>query len=119
MEDRYFKFMLTVPPKPIPTHLMIEVFNKVWSWAKKYRGLKNGTKDCFTEETQTELIQGHDEIIKEYPFPFTENLLTTFLKEFRARDEAGYKFSVDNDSEHDVDVNEIIEEEEEIEINYQ
>ena len=48
MEDRYFKFMLTVPPKPIPTHLMIEVFNKVWSWAKKYRNLQNGTKDWST-----------------------------------------------------------------------
>jgi hypothetical protein len=30
-----------------------------------------------------------------------ENLLTTFLKEFEARDRGGYSFSVDNDTEHD------------------
>lgn len=105
--ERYFKFKLTVPPKPIPTPLMIKVFNEVWEWAKKYRGLQNGTKECFTEQIWSDLIREHDDILDRYPYPFAENLLTTFLKEFMARDEVGYTFSVDNDSEKDIDISEV------------
>lgn len=104
MEDRYFKFRLTVPAKPIPTQLMIKAFNETWEYARKYRGLQNSTDKPFTEKTWQGIIDGYDEIIEKYPFPFVENLLTTFLKEFEARDRGGYTFSVDNDSDHDFNV---------------
>ena len=94
MTKKYFKFYLTIDDKEIrtiPTYLMIEVFNVVWNWAKKYRNLQNGTDRPFTPEIMQEMIQGHDEIVNRYPYPFTENLLETFLKEFCARDSLAYQ----------------------------
>jgi hypothetical protein len=101
LEERFLKFRLTVPAKPIPTTLMIKAFNEVWEYAKPYRNLQNATDKPFTDDTWQKIIDGYDEIIEKYPYPFVENLLTTFLKEFEARDRGGYSFSVDNDTEHD------------------
>ena len=102
MEKHYFKFEITLKKeqiKPIPTHLMIESFNKVWNWAKKYRNLQNATDDSWTDEAISEMIAGHDAILNEYPFPFVENLLNTFLKEFEARNYLGYTIVTENDGE--------------------
>lgn len=102
MEKHYFKFEITLKKeqiKPIPTHLMIESFNKVWNWAKKYRNLQNATDDSWTDEAIAEMIAGHDAILDEYPFPFVENLLNTFLKEFEARNYLGYTIVTEDDGE--------------------
>lgn len=102
MEKHYFKFEITLKKeqiKPIPTHLMIESFNKVWNWAKKYRNLQNATDDSWTDEAISEMIAGHDAILDEYPFPFVENLLNTFLKEFEARNYLGYTIVTEDDGE--------------------
>lgn len=102
MEKHYFRFEITLKKeqiKPIPTHLMIESFNKVWNWAKKYRNLQNATDDSWTDEAIAEMIAGHDAILDEYPFPFVENLLNTFLKEFEARNYLGYTIVTEDDGE--------------------
>lgn len=102
MEKHYFRFEITLKKeqiKPIPTHLMIESFNKVWNWAKKYRNLQNATDDSWTDEAIAEMIAGHDAILDEYPFPFVENLLNTFLKEFEARNYLGYAIVTEDDGE--------------------
>jgi hypothetical protein len=102
MEKHYFKFEITLKKeqiKPIPTHLMIESFNKVWNWAKKYRNLQNATDNSWTNEAISEMIAGHDAILDEYPFPFVENLLNTFLKEFEARNYLGYTIVTEDDGE--------------------
>lgn len=102
MEKHYFRFEITLKKeqiKPIPTHLMIESFNKVWNWAKKYRNLQNATDDSWTDEAIAEMITGHDAILDEYPFPFVENLLNTFLKEFEARNYLGYTIVTEDDGE--------------------
>lgn len=93
MKKYYFRFDSTLEPskiKPIPTHLMIESFNKVWEWAKKFRNLQNATDKSWTEEMIMEMIEGHDALLEQYPYPFVENLLNTFLKEFMARNDLGY-----------------------------
>jgi hypothetical protein len=46
-----------------------------------------------------EMVEGHDAILAEYPYPFVENLLNTFLKEFLARDQCGYTFCSYDDGE--------------------
>lgn len=102
MEKYYFRFDSTLKPvqiKPIPTNLMIESFNKVWNWSKKFRNLQNATDKCWTDELVMEMIEGHDAILAEYPYPFVENLLNTFLKEFLARDQCGYTFCSYDDGE--------------------
>lgn len=102
MEKHYFRFEITLKKeqiKPIPTHLMIESFNKVWNWAKKYRNLQNATDNSWTDEAIAEMIAGHDAILDEYPFPFVENLLNTFLKEFEARNYLGYTIVTEDDGE--------------------
>jgi hypothetical protein len=102
MEKHYFKFEITLKKeqiKPIPTHLMIESFNKVWNWAKKYRNLQNATDNSWTDEAIAEMIAGHDAILNAYPFPFVENLLNTFLKEFEARNYLGYTIVTEDDGE--------------------
>lgn len=102
MKKHYFRFEITLKKeqiKPIPTHLMIESFNKVWNWAKKYRNLQNATDDSWTDEAIAEMIAGHDAILDEYPFPFVENLLNTFLKEFEARNYLGYTVVTEDDGE--------------------
>lgn len=102
MEKHYFRFEITLKKeqiKPIPTHLMIESFNKVWNWAKKYRNLQNATDNSWTDEAIAEMIAGHDAILNEYPFPFVENLLNTFLKEFEARNYLGYTIVTEDDGE--------------------
>ncbi len=104
MKKYYFRFDSTLEPskiKPIPTHLMIESFNKVWEWAKKFRNLQNATDHGWTDAAILEMIEGHDSILNEYPYPFTENLLNTFLKEFMARNDLGYTVIAEDDGNSD------------------
>ena len=94
---KYFKFPLYSEPKPINNTELLKVYNECWDWMKKYRGLKNGTKECFTDDKWAEIIDGYDELLAKYPYPFTSNLLNTLLSELKARGLAAYTYEEDNE----------------------